>query len=131
MTVSITLNLPEHLVEHAEYFGQVTQRDINEVLVDTLEMMWPTLGEVPDIRLYPSVSTMSNQEVLSLADQQMDPIQNQRLSDLQSKGKVSGLLVDERYELLALMQIYQIGLLRKSQGLAEVVRRGLREPLPA
>ncbi|MEQ8995829.1 MAG: hypothetical protein RID53_04895 [Coleofasciculus sp. B1-GNL1-01] len=35
----------------------------------------------------------------------------------------------ERYELLVLMSIYQIGQVRKSAGLAEAVRRGLKSPL--
>jgi len=41
------------------------------------------------------------------------------------------LSVAERYELLALLQIYQLGQLRKSEALAETVQRGLRTPLPA
>lgn len=32
----------------------------------------------------------------------------------------------ERYELLALLQIYQLGELRRSEALAEAVQRGLR-----
>jgi hypothetical protein len=35
----------------------------------------------------------------------------------------------ERSEMLALMQVYAEGLLRKAQALREAVRRGLREPL--
>ncbi len=34
-----------------------------------------------------------------------------------------------KFELLMVMHFYQIGQLRKSEGLAEAVRRGLREPL--
>jgi thymidylate kinase len=44
-------------------------------------------------------------------------------------AKNSGMTVDERYELMALMQIYQLGQLRKSEALAAAVRRGLRTPL--
>jgi hypothetical protein len=61
----------------------------------------------------------------------MDATQNQRLGALQTKGKATGSSVAERYELLALLQIYQLGQLRKSEALAEAVRRGLRTPLPA
>ena len=61
----------------------------------------------------------------------MDDVQNQRLGDLQAKGKATGLTEAERYELLALLQIYQLGQLRKSEALAEAVLRGLRSPLPA
>ena len=61
----------------------------------------------------------------------MDAAQNQRLGALQAKGKAEGLSAAERYELLALLQIYQLGQLRKSEALAEAVQRGLREPLAA
>ena len=101
------------------------------ILADTLEMMWPTLGDLPDTSPYPPVSTMSDTEVLALADSKMDVVQNQRLGELQAKGKVVGLTHAERYELLTLMQIYQFGQLRKSEALAEAVQRGLRTPLSA
>jgi hypothetical protein len=129
MAIEVTLTLPESLIEHAKWFGQATQRDVKSVLTDTLEMMWPTLGDLPDTSPYPPVSTMSDTEVLALADSKMDAAQNQQLGELQAKGKVVGLAHAERYELLTLMQIYQLGQLRKSEALAEAVRRGLRTPL--
>ena len=59
----------------------------------------------------------------------MDPVQNDRLAELQTRGKAVGLTEAERVELLSLLHLYQVGQLRKSQGLAEAVRRGLRTPL--
>jgi hypothetical protein len=56
---------------------------------------------------------------------------NQRLGDLQANGKAASFNEAERYELLALLQIYQLGQLRKSEALAEAVKRGLLEPLSA
>ncbi|MBS3025707.1 MAG: hypothetical protein HCA25_01045 [Dolichospermum sp. DET50] len=35
----------------------------------------------------------------------------------------------ERYELLILISLYQMGQLRKSEGLAEAVKRGIKTPL--
>jgi len=131
MAIDITLTLPDNLVEHAQRFGQVTQRDVKSVLAEALEMIGPTFGNLPDIKTYPLVSSLGDAEVLALADVKMNPIQNQRLGALQEKGKASGLTTEERYELMTLMQIYQIGQLRKSEGMAEAVRRGLRPPLPA
>jgi len=55
----------------------------------------------------------------------MNPEQRDRLGYLQAKGKAEGLTTDERYELLALMQIYQRGHLRKSEAMAEAAKRGL------
>jgi hypothetical protein len=82
-----------------------------------------------NISIHSEISHVSDQELLELANLKMDAAQNQRLGELQAKGKNTGLTEAERYELLVLMSIYQIGQLRKSEGLAEAVRRGIRTPL--
>ena len=127
MAVEVTLQLPEHLVEQAQRFGEATQREVGQVLADTLEMMWATIGT--GLELEPLVSTLADEDVLALADAKMDPAQNDRLGELQAQGKASGLTEAQRVELLALLHRYQVGQLRKSEGLAEAVRRGLRAPL--
>ena len=131
MSVDVTLHLPEMLLEQAQHFSRTTQRTVEIVLADALEMMWPMLEETPWAELAPPAASLADQEVLALADLKMDPVQNQRLGQLQAKGKAVGLSMAERYELLALLQIYQSGQLRKSEGLSEAVRRDLRQPLPA
>jgi hypothetical protein len=126
MAVKVTLTLPENLVEHAKRLGDATQRDVAAILADALEMLLPTLENLPDSSPYPTLSSLSDAEVLTLANSKMDAVQNQRLGELQQRGKTTGLTEAERYELLALLQIYQLGQLRKSEALAEVVQRGLR-----
>jgi hypothetical protein len=126
----VTLNLPEPLIAHAQKLGLATQRNLDIVLTDTLAMLWLTLDEIPGTS-EPPVSELSDNAVLELADAKINEVQNQRLGDLQAKGKTAGLADAERYELLALLQIYQLGQLRKSEALAEAIRRRLREPLPA
>jgi hypothetical protein len=126
----VTLNLPEPLLAHAKKLGQATQRNVDVVLTDTLEMLWLTLEETPNLS-ETSISELPDDAVLKLADAKMNESQNQRLGDLQAKGKAAGLTDAERYELLALLQIYQLGQLRKSEALAEAFHRGLREPLSA
>ncbi len=125
MAIEITLKLPESLIEHAKQLGQVTQRDVDAVLADALEMMWLTVENLPSDDEQQSVATLSDDAVVRLAHEKMDAVQNQRLGDLQAKGKESGLSTAERCELLALLQIYQLGQLRKSKALAEAVKRGL------
>ena len=127
MAVEVTLHLPEHLVEHAKRFGEATQRDVGQVLADTLEMMWATIGMGPELEA--PVATLTDENVLALADAKMDPVQNDRLAELQARGKADRLTEAERVELLSLLHLYQVGQLRKSAGLAEAVRRGLRPPL--
>ncbi|MEZ4529337.1 MAG: hypothetical protein R2941_25795 [Desulfobacterales bacterium] len=125
----LTLNLPENLVEHARYFGRVTHRDAATVLADTLEMIWPAWADLQSSDIFKPVADLSDTEILELADLKMEHAQNDRLGKLQSKGKISGLTPAEQFELMTLIHIYQIGQLRKSEGLAESVRRGLRNPL--
>ncbi|MCB9431852.1 MAG: hypothetical protein H6668_07680 [Ardenticatenaceae bacterium] len=128
MSVQVTLTLSDKLFEKAEQFGAATQRETAVVLSDMLDMMWPSLGKLPEAEYVP-VTLLSDSDVLSLADSKMDPVQNARLHALQSKGKEADLTFAERYELAGLLQIYQLGQLQKSEAMAEVVRRGLRLPL--
>lgn len=129
MSVQLTLTLSEEMVESAERIGRTTEQAAEDVLRSALEILWPTWNALPADSLYPPLSILSDREVLSIADMKMNAAQNQRLADLQSKGKASGLSELERHELASLLCMYQIGQLRKSEGLAEVVRRGLRRPL--
>jgi hypothetical protein len=131
MTVEITIAVPASLVESAKRLGEATQRDVALVLAEALELLGVMWDNLPPETLFPSLVTLTDAEVLSLARSKMDEVQNRRLGELQARGKVSGLAEAERYELLALLQIYQLGQLRKSEGLAEAVRRGLMMPLPA
>lgn len=125
MTVEVTLNLPESLVETARKFGRAVQQDMEAVLADALERLLLMIEDSPDAIFHPPVATLSDKEVLELANSKMDAAQNQRLGELIAKGKASGLSAAERYELSALMMIYQIGQLRKSEALAEAVQRGV------
>ena len=100
--------------------------------------MYRHMGDhATDARRYTRLSPLSASRnpyrcgSVQLADSKMDVMQNQRLGALQTTGKATGLSVAERYELLALLQIYQLGQLRQAAALAEAVRRGLRPPLPA
>jgi hypothetical protein len=125
----ITINLPNNLVESAQCLGQATARELSQVLIDTLEIVLPTFNNLSTIGNHTEISHFSDAEVIELANLKMDAVQNQRLGELQAKGKNTGLTEAEGYELSVLISIYQMGQLRKSMALAEAVERGLREPL--
>lgn len=59
----------------------------------------------------------------------MTPGQDRQLSAWLHRQQTGDLSDMERAEMLALMQVYLEGLLRKAQALHEAIRRGLREPL--
>ena len=125
----ITINLPVSLLESAQCLGKATERELSEVLVDTLEIILPTFNNLSAVGNHLEVSHLLDSEIIELANSKMDAVQNQRLGELQSKGKNTGLTEAEGYELLVLISIYQMGQLRKSIALAEAVKRGLRDPL--
>lgn len=129
MTIPITINLPESLAASIQRLGEATAREISDVLLDTLEIVLPTLDNLSEMSINSSIPDISDEEVLELANFKMDVVQNQRLGELQAKGKNTGLTAGERYELLILMSLYQMGQLRKSEGLAEAVKRGIKTPL--
>ena len=122
----ITIDLPVSLVESAQCLGKATARELSEVLSDSLEIILPTFNNLSIIGNQTKVSHLLDSEVIELANLKMDAVQNQRLGELQAKGKNTGLTEAEGYELLVLISIYQMGQLRKSMALAESVKRGLK-----
>ena len=126
---TIVLDLPDELVERAEYLARLSQRRVDDVLADRLAFLLPPLDVPSDELDYSSVSDLSDEQVLALAQSQMDLVQNARLRQLQEKRERESLSPAEQAELLSLWQIYEVGSLRKAEALAEAVRRGLLPPL--
>lgn len=75
------------------------------------------------------LSTLSDRQIITLTELQMEVSQDQRLSQLLQTQQERTLTTAEQSELEMLMEIYQAGLLRKAQALNESVKRGLRQPL--
>ena len=121
MTAQITLNLPDEVYHQAELLALQRHRTVSEILVETLEIfLLPTAKPV---------SALSDSEVITQTQLRLQPLQEQRLSELldrQQSGTIASVELDE---LQALIHIYETRLLRQAQALNEAVRRGLIEPL--
>lgn len=127
MTTQVTLSLPDETYRRAERLARLTGRKVDDILADTLHISLQPLGtQAPTGK---PIAEMSDAEVLAVADSRMDATQDRRFSELLNKQQAGTLADNEQPELLALMQVYQEGLLRKAQALNEAVHRGLREPL--
>lgn len=125
----IVLELPDSFVAQAG--ALCPGQDLAGVLADRLVKLW-SLGELlPEPLSEVLLQQLTDDEVLELAELKMEGGQNRRLGELQAKGKGQALTKLESIELFALLQVYQLGQLRKSEGLAEAVQRGLIEPLAA
>jgi hypothetical protein len=124
----VTVTLPDEVYQRVQRLAQLTQREVADVLTDTISI------SLPDLQLHADalapVTTLSDAAVLAAADLQLAPADDARLSILLHAQQAGHLDEPERQELAALMQRYNEGLLRKAHALAEAVRRGLR-PSPA
>ena len=127
MSTQVTVTLPDDTYRRAEYLARLTGRDIADVLAETIHLSLQPFG-VQHAADQP-VTELSDADLLAAADSAMDPAQEGRFRELLEKQQAGHLTQEDRAALLALMQVYQEGLLRKAQALHEAVRRGLRPPL--
>jgi hypothetical protein len=127
MSTQVIVTLPDEVYQRAERLAQLTSRNVADILADTIVLSLPPLN-LP-AKIHKPITDLSDEDVLTLAELQMHPDQDRKLSLLLDQQQAGGLPDAERVELLALMQLYQEGLLRKAQALHEAVKRGLREPL--
>ena len=128
MKTQETVLLPSTIYQQADQYAKLTGRKVSDLVADVLLLSLPTSEQIT--HFLPSVSTLSDKQVLTLTKLELDKDDDERLSSLLSKQQAGMLQDTERIELSRLMQLYQIGLLRKAEALAEAVQRGLRTPLP-
>jgi predicted transcriptional regulator len=134
MTTQIILNLPDEVYKKAEHFAQLTNRAVVDILTQAIALsLSPVSPQSTPIDSKETLcfSSLPDEEVIALTELQMQPEQDQRLSELLYNQQAGTLANTEHSELLALMQVYQEKLLLKAQALREAVQRGLREPLDA
>ena len=115
----VTLELPKQLASQARQVAAQTHRHFEEILVE-----WLDRGAVE-----PPIESLSDEEVIALADMQMPSQQQEELFNLLDGNREGLLSKDEKASLEELMQIYRYGLVRKGQAIKEAVARGLRPPL--
>jgi len=127
MSTQVVLTLSDDLYARVKQWAALTRRDLSETLTDALEIVLTPLLEPPEGE--PPVTSMSDAEVMALAQAQMSPQQGTRLDQLLAKQREDQLTTPEQSEFLALMQGYHWLWIRQSEALAEAVRRGLREAL--
>ena len=127
MSTQVVVTLPDEVYRRADRLARLSGRRMSDILADTIALSLPPLS--PQADSAQPLSALPDEQVLALADAQMEPAQDQRLSRLLNQQQAGTLTEAERSELFVLMQVYQEKLLRKAQALHEAVRRGLREPL--
>ena len=127
MATEVIVSLPDNVYTQAARLAHLMNRDVSRLLAETLVTALQPLGPVEVLQK--PVRDLPDKELLATADLRMEESQGRRLGRLLDRQGAGDLRESERVELAALMQVYNEGLVRKAQAIAEAVRRGLREPL--
>jgi hypothetical protein len=124
MGIQVTVTLSDELYRSVEQVAEMMGRPFEAILIAAIENDLP----VREIAALPPVTSLTDDEVLEFANLQMEKSQDKRLSFLLNRQQETKLTEGERIELRALMQIYQVGLLRKAQAQVEGFSRGIYSP---
>jgi hypothetical protein len=116
MSETIVLELPDPLVHNARTIASQTQRRVEDVLTEWLELV---SGELP-------VELLPDEQVLALCDMQMSEKHQQDLSELLARQREQTLDAPGQARLDVLMQVYRQGMVQKARAFKVAVERGLR-----
>jgi hypothetical protein len=119
MAEIVTLELSDTLAQQAKQIASLTHRRLEDVLVEWIDR---AVTDLP-------IESLPNDQILMLCDLQLEPQQQERLSDLLAQNQEGQLSPTETEQLDQLMKIYRQGLVRKARALKVAVEKGLRHPL--
>ena len=119
--MEISVKLPNNLYQNVSALAQAKKKSVAEIIKNAVRKAVIEDSET----LKRTLAGCSDKEVLSVANMKMSEGENKRMSELLDKQREETIAPLERHELDVLMRVYQVGNLRKAQGIAEAVRRGL------
>lgn len=119
--MEISVKLPESLYQGVSNLAKTKKKSVGEIIKSAVKKAVAEDGEA----LERPLADCSDAEVLAVANMKMPKEQSDRYSELLYKNQADTLTTLERNELESMLLIYQLGNLRKSQGIAEAVMRGL------
>jgi hypothetical protein len=119
--MEISVKLPNGLYQNVSLIAQANKKSVAEFVKNAVRK---AVAE-ESVTLERPLADCSDAEVLAIANMKMSKEQADRQSELLYKNQADTLTPIERNELESMLLVYQVGNLRKSQGIAEAVLRGL------
>jgi hypothetical protein len=120
----LTLNLSDRAAQEAFLRAGSQGRTMQELVREIVEEALAPDNSDP----LQGAANLTDEEVLTMADYQLSASEQRRLSELLGLNREGRITSDQRAELDELMKLYDEGVIRKSIGWAEAVRRRLRQP---
>lgn len=121
--MEVSVKLPDSLYKNVSQIARTKKKSVAEFVKNAVKKAVDEEAE----SLGRPLADCSDEEVLTLANMKMAKDQAERQSELLYKNQADTLTSLERNELESMLYVYQIGNLRKSQGIVEAVLRGLIE----
>ena len=119
--MEISVKLPNNLYEDVSQMARAKKKSVAEIIKNAVRKAVAEEAE----NLARPLAGCSDAEVLAVANMKMSETENRRMSELLDKQREETITPLERNELDVLFRVYQVGNLRKAQGISEAVRRGL------
>jgi hypothetical protein len=116
MAEIVTLELSDALAQQAKQIASLSHRRLEDVLVEWIDR---AITELP-------IESLPDDQILALCDLQMEPQQQELLSNLLAQNQAGQLSQTETEQLDQVMKIYRRGLVRKARALKVAVEKGLR-----
>lgn len=118
----IELKIPPSIYERAEQIARESDRSIESVLLDGLQLLF---GDLPDTSLQPeSLAEYSDEELWAVVYQRLVWLQDTRLSELIALGKQGMLSDEENAEMERLIALVDHQMLLRSEALLLLKQRG-------
>ncbi|MBI1281787.1 MAG: hypothetical protein GC179_26925 [Anaerolineaceae bacterium] len=123
MDTQVTLTLPPDLYLRASNIAALTGWTVEDAVLIMLEVSLPAL--IPLVDLNKPVEALNDNDLIALTNLEMSLSYNSRHSELLYRQQAGTISRAEGRELQTLQRVYEIGMIYKSQALAEAVKRNL------
>ena len=126
MTLTVTLDLPENLVQELENDAQKQHRSIADVLSELVVQNWQSSPKLPDNveAELAAMSSLSDEALWLLARSTMSNAEQEQLAILNQEAKGRTLERDEEAFLEKLLHQYDRTMIRRAQAASLLQERG-------
>jgi hypothetical protein len=130
MPHTITLTLPDDVLQPAQRVAQATQQSVEELLVAALQAALPSLEGLPPevIQNLTALESLDDQALWQVMLETVPLDQQHRLHDLLARNQEGTLTDSEREQLASLQQQVDLVMLRKARAAVLLRFRGKRVP---
>jgi hypothetical protein len=127
---TLTIKLPDLLLQRVQRVAELTYRSVDEVLISALDATLRVPPGLPPALAdeLAAMALFTDEALLAATQPSLSPAQQYRLQQLTEASKTRGLTSAESAELDHLVERYDIAVLRRAHALALLARRGYALP---